>query len=464
MKKVIVLAFNLFLVVLICNAQYNNRTQSRASSTKTETNTKASDIVYKTSEVDVQPQFPGGDAAMNKWISEHIQYPKEAKEAGVDGRVRVQFVVSKMGTISKVKVIGSRHPALDKEAVRVVKSMPVWKPARVNGNPVNVTFVLPVTFKLPADARNAVRKNDRQVSVRDISDNVDDYKKKVVNEEVIILEEKKPVEDIVYSTAYVDQQPQFPGGETAMYKWISEHIQYPTLAKEEGVDGRVTVQFVVNKTGDISNVQVVRSRHPALDKEAIRVVKSMPVWNPGRNNGQPVKVTFVLPVSFKLPKVVSDADKVADGVKAQDELREGDRQVGVMDIYDGVDDLTKIVKEEVVVVEEKKPVEDIVYSTANVDQQPQFPGGGSAMYKWISEHIQYPPLAKEEGVDGRVTVQFVVTKTGSINNVQIFRSRHPALDKEAIRVVKSMPAWNPGRIGSMPVDVTFVLPVSFKLP
>ena len=161
--------------------------------------------------------------------------------------------------------------------------------------------------------------------------------------------------------------------------------------------------------------------------------------------------------------VVED-DKVVNEVKTQDELREDDRQVGVQDISDGVDDLTKkVVKEEVIIVEEKKPVEDIVYTTANVQQQPQFPGGEAAMYKWLSEHIQYPPQAAEEGVDGRVTVQFVVTKTGAIENVQVVRPRHPALDKEAIRVVKSMPAWNPGRNNGQPVKVTFVLPVSFKL-
>ena len=161
--------------------------------------------------------------------------------------------------------------------------------------------------------------------------------------------------------------------------------------------------------------------------------------------------------------VVED-DKVVNEVKSQDELREDDRKQGVLDISDGVDDYTKkTVKEEVIIVEEKKPVEDIVYTTANVQQQPQFPGGEQAMYKWLSEHIQYPPQAAEEGVDGRVTVQFVVTKTGAIENVQVVRSRHPALDKEAIRVVKSMPAWNTGRNNGQPVKVTFVLPVSFKL-
>ncbi len=98
----------------------------------------------------------------------------------------------------------------------------------------------------------------------------------------------------------VEQKPEFPGGEAAMYKWLGDNIVYPSAASEEGVQGRVVVEFVVGKDGSISNVKVVRPRHPALDKEALRVVKAMPKWLPGRNNGQPVKVTYTLPVTFKL--------------------------------------------------------------------------------------------------------------------------------------------------------------------
>lgn len=147
-----------------------------------------------------------------------------------------------------------------------------------------------------------LREDNRQMGTQDISDGVDDLTKKVVTEEVIVVEEKPKEDNIVYSTANVQQQPEFPGGEAAMYKWLSDHIQYPATAAEEGVSGRVVVQFIVSKTGAIEDVQVVRGRHPALDKEALRVVKAMPKWNPGRNNGQAVKVTYNLPVTFKLQK------------------------------------------------------------------------------------------------------------------------------------------------------------------
>lgn len=162
--------------------------------------------------------------------------------------------------------------------------------------------------------------------------------------------------------------------------------------------------------------------------------------------------------------IVKD-EEVVNEVKTQDELREDNRAIGAIDVSDGVDDFTKqTVKEEVVIKEVvEEPKEDIIYNTANVQQQPEFPGGEAAMYKWISEHLQYPAAAAEEGVSGRVTVEFIVSKTGAIENVRVVRGRHPALDKEAQRVVKAMPKWNPGRNNGQPVKVTYILPVTFKL-
>lgn len=165
-------------------------------------------------------------------------------------------------------------------------------------------------------------------------------------------------------------------------------------------------------------------------------------------------------------EIVKDED-VKNEVKTQEETRDDNRAIGAVDVSDGVDDFTKqTVKEEVVIVEKKpepKPVDDVIYNTANVQQQPEFPGGQEAMYKWIGEHLQYPAAAAEEGASGKVTIEFVVSKTGAIENAKVIRGRHPALDKEALRVVKAMPKWNPGRNNGQPVKVTYILPVQFKL-
>ena len=142
-------------------------------------------------------------------------------------------------------------------------------------------------------------QNEAQAGTVDITEGTNDLNKQVVKEQ-IIAPEPAPEPEKVYNIAMVEQKPQFPGGDEAMYKWLGSHINYPAAASEEGVQGRVVVEFVVSKTGSIENVKVLRGRHPALDKEAVRVVKSMPKWQPGRNNGQPVKVTYTLPVTFKL--------------------------------------------------------------------------------------------------------------------------------------------------------------------
>lgn len=104
--------------------------------------------------------------------------------------------------------------------------------------------------------------------------------------------------DMLFSV--VEVMPQYPGGQIAMMKYIMENMKYPEQAMKEGIQGRVTVRFIVEKDGSISDVKPVLSVHPLLNKEAVRVVKSMPKWTPGKQNGKPVRVRFNLPVMFKL--------------------------------------------------------------------------------------------------------------------------------------------------------------------
>lgn len=111
-------------------------------------------------------------------------------------------------------------------------------------------------------------------------------------------EPKKEEDNKVFDV--VEQQPAFPGGQSALLQWLSQNIHYPAVAEENGIQGRVVVSFVVEKDGSISNVQVVRGVDPSLDKEAARVVKAMPKWTPGKQNGQAVRVKYNVPVTFKL--------------------------------------------------------------------------------------------------------------------------------------------------------------------
>jgi protein TonB len=98
----------------------------------------------------------------------------------------------------------------------------------------------------------------------------------------------------------VEQMPEFPGGESALRNYLSTSVKYPKIALENGIQGKVYISFVVDTNGGISNVKVTRGIDAALDKEAIRVIKAMPKWIPGKQNGQAVRVSFTLPINFVL--------------------------------------------------------------------------------------------------------------------------------------------------------------------
>ncbi|TKG94069.1 energy transducer TonB [Puteibacter caeruleilacunae] len=98
----------------------------------------------------------------------------------------------------------------------------------------------------------------------------------------------------------LQDKPEFPGGEKAMWNFLSKKVKYPTIAQENGVSGTVYVGFIIGKEGDVEEVRLLRGADPSLDKEALRVVKSMPQWKPGRQNGRAVRVSFRVPIKFQL--------------------------------------------------------------------------------------------------------------------------------------------------------------------
>ena len=132
------------------------------------------------------------------------------------------------------------------------------------------------------------------------SDDVDKFE--AVKEQVIVKEPEpepvKPKEDEIFVA--VEQQAEFPGGQAALMKWLSNNIRYPEAAAQNDIQGRVVVKFVVEKDGSIGKAEIVRGVDKDLDREALRVVQKMPKWQPGKNNGVAVRSYFNLPVTFKL--------------------------------------------------------------------------------------------------------------------------------------------------------------------
>ena len=168
----------------------------------------------------------------------------------------------------------------------------------------------------------------------------------------------------------------------------------------------------------------------------------------------------------ELQIVEDDKVKKEDEIKTQDELKETETAFGQKDNEKGTEDrnVTRTLKEEVVVekkVEAPKEVKEEIFRS--VEQMPQFPGGEAALMKYLQSHINYPPMAAENNIQGRVVVQFVVDKTGKVGEVKVVRSVDKDLDKEAVRVCKSLPKFTPGRQNGQAVSVWYTLPVTFKL-
>jgi periplasmic protein TonB len=141
---------------------------------------------------------------------------------------------------------------------------------------------------------------DDDVETADIAINSEDDQTQAqeVIQAPVEIEEEDPEENVVF--VVVEKMPSFPGGQQALMKYLNENIRYPVIAQENGVQGRVIVQFTVRKDGNIDDVKVVRSADPSLDKEAIRLVKSMPAWEPGQQRGKAVHCKYTVPIVFKL--------------------------------------------------------------------------------------------------------------------------------------------------------------------
>ena len=143
-----------------------------------------------------------------------------------------------------------------------------------------------------------IMDNDAKVEESTIQASDDTQAAVEVKYTPVEVEEEEVEEQQIFQI--VEEQPEFPGGMGACMKWLGQNIKYPTIAQENGVQGRVIVQFVVNKDGSIVDAQVARGVDPHLDKEALRVVGMMPKWKPGKQRGKEVRVRFTLPVMFRL--------------------------------------------------------------------------------------------------------------------------------------------------------------------
>ena len=269
-------------------------------------------------------------------------------------------------------------------------------------------YLLPATaialslFASPQEATGTESTQPETVAIDKISKNVE------IND---------TIEGQIYQV--VEKQPEFPGGMTALMKYLRDNIRYPDEARKQNKQGRCFVGFVVETDGSISDITIKKSAgDEALDKEAMRVVSTMPKWKPGTQGGEAVRVQFTLPISYFLNTTTENPAQAPEG--------------------------------------ENK---GLIYNV--VENMPEYPGGIEAVMKYLGKENK--DLATTGIKESRAIVTMVIEPDGSVNLVSVNAKNKKNIDKDAIRKLYSMPKWKPGTQGGKAVRTKITLPIDFSI-
>jgi TonB family protein len=240
-------------------------------------------------EVDQLPEFEGGTAQMRKFIRNNLRFPEEARKNGITGKVYIRFDIEKNGSVTNPVIAHARRLGTegnldrlgygcDEEALRVVGSMPDWKPARHNGEPVKYTTFIPILFgdRQKWRANNPPDKFGRSEKDHEVwvnySGNQDDS----------------------------EQEIKMPAYNGDIASDMMKTLKYPPEAQKKNIEGMVLLDLTIDKKGKLADVEIFKSADPLLDAEALRVARTLDKWTPGTRDGKPARITIKLPVKFKL--------------------------------------------------------------------------------------------------------------------------------------------------------------------
>jgi protein TonB len=220
-----------------------------------------------------QPAVPvGGLEAYAQYLADKQLYPTAALQRGAAGTVTVTFVVEKSGAVSSAEVAAPLDPELDAEALRLIKAGPRWTPAMHKGGKVRQRVSVPITFQIPAGT-----------------------------DDVATATSTTPGAAGGGTTVVKADQPARPvGGTEAFFEWIQLNQKYPALARQRKIEGRVMVEFIIQKDGSLTDAKVLKPLGSGLDQEALRLIKAAPKWTAATYKGEPVRQKMVLPVLFQL--------------------------------------------------------------------------------------------------------------------------------------------------------------------
>ena len=229
--------------------------------------------------VEKMPTFQGGDLnVFRNWVQSKLQYPKEAMDKGIKGRVVCSFVVEKDGSLTDFDVLQSPDKSLADEVVRILKTSPKWEPGEQRGEKVRVKYTVPIVFSIG-------NKNVADASITKAQS----------------AAEAKVAEDGDMPYIKVEKMPTFMGGDLNVFRnWVQSKIQYPKEAMDKGIKGRVVCSFVVEKDGSLTDFDVLQSPDKSLADEVVRILKTSPKWAPGEQRGEKVRVKYTVPIVFSI--------------------------------------------------------------------------------------------------------------------------------------------------------------------
>lgn len=219
------------------------------------------------------------------------------------------------------------------------------------------------------------------------------------------------------------------GGLNAFRKWIGDNYQYPQAAVDAGVKGTVSVSFIVEKDGSLSDIKYAKDLGYGTGEAAVELLKKSPKWSPAIQNGKVVRLAYALPIRLDLVGMGDNSERVQDTLQGQ----RGE----------------KIVKG------------NETFSQAEI--QPEPPGGITAYLKWIGNNFKYPKAAIDAEVKGTIQVTFVVEKDGSLSDLKVVRDLGHGTGEAAINVFKASPKWSPGVQNGKAVRVAYSMPIRMDL-
>ncbi len=266
-------------------ANINLNAEHSSNAIAQDTIKEGGDEIFK--ETEILPEFPGGMSVFRKWIGDNYQYPQAAIDAGAQGTIRVRFVIEKDGSLSDIKAVQDIGHGTGEAAVNVLKKAPKWSPAIQNGRKVRFAFEMPIRINLVGRDRG--------------SDDTQDIAKDTIRGKSggqLIIDDKEKKE--TFSQAEI--QPEPPGGLVAYRKWVADSYKYPKAAIDAEVKGTITVTFVVEKDGTLSDIKAARDLGHGTGEAAVEVLKTSKKWSPGIQNGKPVRVAYALPIRLDLTK------------------------------------------------------------------------------------------------------------------------------------------------------------------